>query len=293
MKCFNKRILLEILPIILLVNLLYPLVSAAGQNGIKTPAVTILDNFFLVRPPAFLELADKIMPAKTAAIIFPLDVFSTIKEGDTFSIITKSSAIVTGTVNKFINPCPSEMNTDAAACGELLLEKNIVWGKGYYDDAVSSSLLAVKGKALSNNNVGSFEPLQKNAVKQYEPAMKKYMKGYTYSFGEAVRIVPPHSRKTYDFISLDYFKSEEYATLGDKAIEHTSFLFAVDNKKATLLLHDNALQRIIALTDVNGDGIDEVLVFVSSDIYEGTYEMRLFDGTKFIGESRELYTWID
>ena len=284
---------LRVLLVFFIIILLQPNASGAGQLRSENQLACLLDSFFLVRPPGFFQLSRKEISKNTAAIIFSVENAGNIKTGDNFIVITKSSEIVKGTLNKIINPCPSPMNTDDAVCGELLLGKEIDWSKNSYDDASTASLLAIKGKTLSQDVVGSIKPLSTDAIKTYGPILNKYTKDYNYSYTEAVRILPPHSNVEYDFISLSYFNTIEYKTAGDKAIKYTSFLFRKDINKNILLLHDNKLQMILAVTDVNNDGIYEVLVYTSPDIYEGTYEVRLFNGTKFVGNSRELYSWID
>ncbi len=55
---------------------------------------------------------------------------------------------------------------------------------------------------------------------------------------------------------------------------------------------EDGLTDRYAITDVDGDGVYEVLIHTGA-YGGGQYEMRLLDGRRFTSPTRVLYRWID
>ena len=162
-----------------------------------------------------------------------------------------------------------------------------------FSDA-SESLLGVRGKYLSANAVGYLKKLPKNYAKKYLESIRKHLPANEEFYAdEVISISLPNPKRTYDFISVIHHNIEEFKTAGDKADRWTSFLFIGSNKESKLLTKIEKLSSIIGITDLNGDGIYEVLITYNDSAYEVSYEIRLFDGKRISGTKRVLYYWMD
>lgn len=111
---------------------------------------------------------------------------------------------------------------------------------------------------------------------------------FLYSF---MKIALPRSGQEYVFSSVDHANLEEYIKLGEKALNSTGFLFLRKSPTPALLVEQSRLTGLISVTDLDDDGIYEMLI-QSSSYAVVTYAIWLFDGKKFTGTKRTIYEWM-
>lgn len=247
-----------------------------------------LDSFFLLRFPKFLdtcgiELADR----QAVLVISQGTPDGAIKVADVFSIIAENSDIVHGTIERVITTCEEAgMGIDKLSYGMLSLDKILTWPHAY------TAYLAVKGASLRPGMVGSVKNLPRDLAEIYRDKIDEVLPDDEEFFVDEVnRLSLPGIGQEFDFISGSHHNNEEFKKSMDRADKSASFLFI---KNGELLLRDDGIEGIIAITALNTKGIYAVLVRGGGrQAYEGTYEIRLFDGKKFSESKKVLYRWMD
>jgi hypothetical protein len=215
-----------------------------------------------------------------------------IKRGDDFFIISPSSKIVRGTIKETLHECePYSFISDNVVLGLLSLDSAITWS------TPEKALLGKRGKKPLPSQVGSLVPLRGETEKKTYldmirariPTKEQMFPRNDFSH-EVIKISSPRSVKEYIFATADHAELQEYLQLGDKALKSTGFLFVRRSK--TLLVEESYLTDVIAVTDLDDNGIYEMLIH-SGGYSSGKYEIWLFDGKKFTGAKRTIYKWID
>ena len=246
----------------------------------EEPQLDLLKRFLLVSSPEChfecdFELEEQIQKLSTDAIVsIDSEIADTIRVGDPFFIVNDGSKIVEGRLIKFLS------SYEFGRVGLLQLKEKIV------DDF---SLLAFAQKKPSPDILGSVTYLDEQSERQYlsliEPHMPKYY-GDLLSIN-AVRFVPPKSPEEYLLVSVQFFETEEDFKNDEIKSSNTSgFLFRRGDKGMVLLEQVSGLEGISNITDLDRDGIYEVLVTIGFGL-SATLEMRLFDG-KFLSESKRV-----
>ena len=259
--------------------------SAIQASGI-IESENYLDHIFLVRPPGYIAVCNEKIFDIAAVAIIDSRLVPNIKIGEDFFVITESAAVIKGALKKLIS-CEHDFNVDNAAFGLLKFTKKIDWHRG-------DAYIAIKGINPSSDILGSIRPLTKDTERICLNMIRKHIpQNEDISIEFAARIALPASSKEYDFISVDHFDPDSYKQAGDKALNTTGFLFVKANNKRPILLQKNNITKVIGLTDLNKDGIFEVIVHASDGAYEGSYEVRFLDSKGFSETKKVLYHWMD
>lgn len=206
-----------------------------------------------------------------------------IQIGDRFQIITHKSGVMNA---KVIDKCkPSTYFQE----GLFVLRANdyIDW-EGDYD-----ALFAIKGDAIQPDQVGSASGIRLNRL--FRASVFDALKGRvpptdTIVVESGTLLSPPNSTRLYLFVSIEHFNIENYRGAGDKAIASKGLLFEIRGSELPLLIAESGLESIFSISDVDNDGIWELLVH-SGGWGGGTYELRFFDGSKFTKSKLQLYEW--
>ena len=98
--------------------------------------------------------------------------------------------------------------------------------------------------------------------------------------------------KQFLLVSVDRYVEKNLRLAGDQAIYPTGFVFSLENGNPRLLFAENYLSKILSISDLDSDGIYEVAVY-SGGWGDGSYVVRLFDGTTFLKDHIVLYHWMD
>lgn len=256
----------------------------------------ILDNFFLIRSPDFLNQSDSLDPCKeiqsgnVAILIIRPDVDSNkIKHGEEFYIIKDSSNVIKGIFKKIITNCNNLFNRDGISFGLLQLEKKIEWSSDL------EALISIRGVKPYRDIIGTIKLLSENHGDEYLKIIKKHIPADedTIIIEESVRLTMPGLSYKYDFMTVTHGKSGAYKEVGDNALITTGFLFIKEGKFPRLLRKkDFDVASFISITDLDKNGIFEVTVH-SGTSYEGSYEVRFFDGENISDTKKVLYRWMD
>jgi len=106
------------------------------------------------------------------------------------------------------------------------------------------------------------------------------------------KFTAPGGKRQFLLVSVDRYVEKNLALAGDKAIYPTGFVFSLEDGTPRLLFAENYLSRIFSISDLDNDGVYEVAVY-SGDWGDGSYVVRLFDGTAFLKDCIVLYHWMD
>jgi hypothetical protein len=203
--------------------------------------------------------------------------------GDHFQIVTHRSGVMSSTL---VDTCKPER---ASSRGMLLFRaRDYLDWEGSYD-----ALLAVKGQRLQSDQAGSVSWIRLNPL--HRTAVISALKGRipesdTTIMGAGTIISPPHSTRLYLFVSVEHYDLQQYMGAGDKAIASMGLLFEILEKDLPLLTSERSLTNVYSISDIDNDGIWELLT-QSGDWGGGTYQLRFFNGSRFLIETLELYEW--
>lgn len=263
--------------------------SATGKSPIgtvvdETQAEDIFNRFFLIRPSDFLTPCEEELPATSQAgavvILEEGEEKSETHPGDHFYIVTESSDIVEGVLTDIISPCGDSFNYENRPLGILRLEKNIEWESSY------PASVGIRNLRPSPSMVGQVE---KGADDPY-PGIYTLMMDKTSASGLSLDVhkifqMPSSSRVFVQTLA-------NYDALGNDVFQYMGFLFVMEHDTPVLLESGDHFSDILAITDIDENGVAEVLLRSYGD-YEGTYDIRLFDGKRLSEVKKVLYRWMD
>jgi len=200
----------------------------------------------------------------------------TVRVGDPFFIVKNESRIVTGTLIEFFSSC------EFGRVGLLRLKE-----KDWAIPENNGGTLAFAHTKPALDVLGSVKHLDEKSARQYlsmiEPKIPKYYGDVHIS---AVRFVPPRSHEKYLLVSSYFFETKEDYNDAIKSSNRSGFLFRLEGKEMVLLEQVSGLADITGITDLDSDGVYEVLVLIGSGCCS-TLEMRLFDG-KVLSKSKRI-----
>lgn len=94
------------------------------------------------------------------------------------------------------------------------------------------------------------------------------------------------------FVGAEYFDPEEYRKAGDHALHRTCYLYKLKAGKpaAPIKMSDDLISEVYSVTDLNGDGVWELMVGTNTG-FDGTYEIRLLNQERLSASRAKLYEW--
>ena len=239
----------------------------------------LLDHFLLVRSHDLVYWLCK-EPARPDAIAILKPNYHFMKREE-ISIISNASGILKGTVIYTIKQC-----IDDIPVGALEMDEPLEWR------GLDRARLGIRGKKPSPDRIGSVKP-HSDILK--ETKINKFIRSQI-PLNEQLNIqnisivLPPSSSKKYIFVHVSHFDPKIYKKAGDNAVTDIGFLF-IDDTERTMVLKEQGLTKIYNITDLDKDGIFELLIFKGGR--GGTYEIWLFNGKEFTGEKKILYEAFD
>ncbi|MEK6551908.1 MAG: hypothetical protein AABZ54_00470 [Bacteroidota bacterium] len=266
---------------------LLPIIVISIMIGFYIPAFAkdssdFFANAFLVRDPYFVDSCGAKTDANAVLIIREQKIF---EKTDIVYIITHSQGIIEATVTRILNGCEPFVEEDLAL---LYAPKKIEWLPGI------DALIAIKGKKLSEGKIG--------IVKQYTLGekerlflieIKKYLpKDDHVAIDNVLKFVLPDTKNEYIFIGISHFDPATYKNAGDKVLKNKGFIFSIKQGIPVLVLEEDDLTNIFTVSKLANNRVYEILVH-SSTVYQGSYELRFFDGQKFLKDKIFLYQWMD
>ncbi len=273
---FVVAILLNIFPA-------YGLQESSDSNDLKA----LLKQFFLVRSTNYVDLQDDETPMD--AIIVLDKGYDSLKNilGQRFFVLFDSQQILKGDLSEIANRPLLFGNFGDYSIGRLRFDKRINWQPDTY-----YNLLAVQGKPPPLSSIIQLKShSEKSQVSSYLKQIKSQLPtNNTYQLIATQQFSLNGSNKRYVFISVEHYDVEIYKTAGDKALNSMGFLFASVSTGAKLIEVMPYVNRLLGITDINRDGVFEFFVSTNA-IYDGTYEILLFDGQRFLDIKRILYEW--
>jgi hypothetical protein len=205
-----------------------------------------------------------------------------IRAGDDFQIITHANGCLRA---KVMDKCkPSFWFSEGLF---LFRASDYIDWSGEFD-----ALLAIKGNAIQSDQVGSIARIHPNAL--HRAAILKALKGRipsndTVRAEHAVIISPPNSTRLFLFVPAEHY-DRKYESVPDDAIVTEGLLFEFRDQQLSLLISETGLERVYSISDLDNDGIWEILL-ESGDWAGGTYQLRFLDGDHFRKEKIDLYDW--
>jgi len=248
--------------------------------------IDLFKRFFVaISPETDYECEEELKKLKADAMV-PIDSGTnpvTIRVGDPFFLVKNGSKIVKGTLIKFFSSC------EFGRVGLLRLKEKIIWTtRGNWD------VLAFAQKKPSPDVMGSVTHLkidEKLAI-QYlsiiDPHMPKHYGDVSLS---AVKIFPPRSSDEYLFVAATFYKTKEVYG-DDRSYKFSGFLFRHGIKEMVFMEQIPGLISINGITDLDRDGIYEVLVLVHPDNKNPEAQMRLFNGNALSESKRVMATFV-
>ena len=248
---------------------------------------SLFENVFLVRPPEWRNCDPKV-DAEAILIIRRDSDINSINDGDEFFIINHEGKIVKSILTRIIKDCEFSFNLHGVPLGFLQASEAIKWETEF------DALLAIKDRRPSPNEIGSVTFKEKESVSKdfLDYIKQKIPPKEEFSVVKFASIFPPGSKTTYALARVTHFDPVNYETAGDKALASMGFLFSIGRKGRSLLLEGRDIPSILNITDLNQDGIFEVLAILGG-MYSASYEMLLFDEEKFSDAKKTLYQWAD
>ncbi len=254
----------------------------------------LLDRFFLVRPSDFVGRCRK-LSLREAIVIFRVGSHrKALTSGDEFFVVNSPSRLLRGVLTAIVQECPPALLSDSVVLGLLTLDSPIQWRDSF------DSTLGIRAPKPLPAQIGSVVPLtDKRERERYLKLVraripqKEEINGPDF-WGDpqmAVRITLPRSRKEYVFMTVAHFEPGVYQQAGDKALQWTGFLFVASQMLPVLIWQEPGVDRVISVTDLNDDGIYQILTR-ESGYPSAEYELRLFDGKTLTKPLKTLYQFI-
>lgn len=249
----------------------------------------LLDQFFLVRRPDYVSDCPVGTTRADAILVFnPSSAQTPI--GANYTILTKSGKFVKASILK---------NIDASGCGVFFENSDVSFGLLRAKQKITwaneeDALVAIKSKKNAPPRLGKImtsvdSTLKSKCVSMVEPLIPKSER---FDVAVTIKIIAPDSNKKFLFLSVNHYDEENQKKAGDKAMGQTGFLFFIGPGLPQLLLKEDNLLNIFTISDLDGDGKYELMVY-SGGWGAGTYEMRIFDGKEFNKYKKVLYEWVD
>jgi hypothetical protein len=242
-------------------------------------------RLYLVWPGSSLHPCRAPTDRKALLILRPGTAADAAKTKPEFFVLPRPSGLTKGQLVEVISGCEEHEESNATPEGVLQLEREILWD----DDPV----LAVKGQQPTPRQVGSVTPITDRAErKPYLDVIRGHLpREHEFYVRQAVRVAVPGSEASYIFVGAAHFKPEQERE-GEKSYRTTGFLFLPDARTPRVLVQEPGLGLVLGLTDLDGDGIAEVLVHDGEGL-AGQYNIRLFDGKTLSEPKISLYEWVD
>lgn len=240
----------------------------------------IIDNFVLVRSSEIcLSVAEEREILVFSSAKPPKEV------GTQFQILTRFGQLVKGSIIKTLKRDDCDygfLTEDDISFGLLRVKEKVDWKKDEAD-----GLVALESRLIQNKRVGKVLEINDGDLKSQclaiiQPIFRDTTK---VRLKRALLIVTPDSEGKFFFISVDTIASFDFE-------EPIGFLFSVNNDRPVLVLTESFLSNIFTISDLDNDGVFEILLYVSR-ISSGSFEVRLFDKNKFTDKKRILYRWMD
>ena len=269
--------------------------EAANPNDlpVQEKSQDLFKRFFLVVYPAAgpelnlkLKHEEEIKWTENHAmvIIDSKTARKTIRIGDPFFIVKNRSKLAEATLIKFFS------SYLYGSVGLLRLKERVDWGT----PGNGSAQLAFSKKKPSSDVLGSVTYLDKESSRQYLSMIKPHMpKHYGDVSLSAIKIFPPRSSEEYLLVAVEFFETKEKYESAQNSdddrkdgSECTGFLFHQRAKEMVLLEQVPGLISIDGITDLDRDGVYEVLVYIGG-CWGGQSEMHLFDG-KVLSKSKRI-----
>lgn len=276
-----------------------PLPSPSGtaqkQAGGDNPAKDFFDRLFIVGSPEKFSCEKNGVKTGATFKLPPDTDLSDFNWGDPFYLVKNADApaLIKAKLVRLLSPCYEN------PIGLLETSEEIVWQPYQESDWNRSTLfLAIKGAAPPLERIGSVKKAQTMIVADLPPVdlaywnqMKPHIpEGRRLHLFEETVISPPNSKETYVEIGIGHSDPRNDEMGGDEGV-FTRFLFVREAAGPRLLLQGEEVPKVLAISDLDGDGLYEVLVDAVADNY-GSYEIRLFDGKGFSEPKRVLYKWV-
>ncbi len=245
-----------------------------------------LDRFFLTFSSDYpFEKPHLPKPIYETRLFIPVD--STATVGDHFFIVRRSSHPIQGVLLEIRSPRAEEFLTNETdySVGVIRWQEPLK-----EDDLFMGRVLTYRGIALSTASVGDIREMKLNITNRVLKPGKHYV-------FEQWEIQLPLSQGRCVFRVENWWDSGQNLE-ADPPSGNTEGILSCHDKKEGAEIRETRLTHILSISDLDGDGIYEVLVHVETPDGEGRYEMRYFDGHKFLrtptGEiqSRVLYTYM-
>ncbi len=246
----------------------------------------LLDRFFLVRPSNYVGPC-RSLSLREAIVIFRVGTHrKALTLGDEFFVIDPPSRLIRGVLTAIVKECPwPAFIVDNVVLGLLTLDSPIHWIDS------SDSTLGIKAPKPLPAQIGSIVPLtNKRELQRYleiaRARIPQNHKIYGPDFWTAVRITIPRSKMEYVFVTVAHDDPQNPLHYGS----HWTGFFFIPNRIVPVLVWQEAeLERVISVTDLNDDGIYQILTRGPG----AHYDVRLFDGKKLSEPLKTLYIWID
>lgn len=260
--------------------------------------LTIGEKVYLVRHPEFVKGC---APKTNANAVLIFDK-QKINRKDRVSIVSHTQGAIDATITNILSRCEPFFEDDQGDLALLYTAKKIDWLSDI------DALLAVKDTKSSEGNIGIVrqyslgkkEPLFLNEIKKYIPNsdqlaidnIREIILPGTKSVIDNIRgIIFPGTRRKHIFIAISHFNVSEYEKAGDQALHQKGFIFSFKEGTPQLLLKEDYLTNVFTVSKLLSDSSYEILIH-SGGYGGGTYELRFFDGDKFMQNKIVLYEWM-
>lgn len=240
-------------------------------------------NVYLVRHPTFVEACAPKTDANAVLIMGQ----QKINRKDTVSIVSHSQGVIDATVTGILGRCEPFFEDDQGDLALLYTTKKIDWLSDI------DALLAIEGVKSPEGKIGIVrkyslgkkEPLFLNEIKKFIP------KSDHCAIDNSLEIIIPNAKNKYIFIAASHFNPSEYERAGDKSLSTKGFIFLLKEDIPKLLLTEDYLTNVFTVSKFLSNNAYEILIH-SGSYGGGSYELRFFDGEKFMNNKIVLYEWM-
>lgn len=259
--------------------------SFSQTSAVTTRETNLLDQFFLIRRPDFIENCAGTPKADGIIVFRSKTPDSTTK----IHVITRSGALISVLVTKTLDldTC-QEFEYQGVSYGLLRANAPLGW------NSESDALIGLQAATIDSQRVGSVLPLSDTILKSkclslIRPAIPD---SEHFDVKTQMQFTAPGGNRQFLLVSVERYVEKNRMLAGDQAVYPTGFVFSIENGNPRLLFDENYLSRVFSISDLDNDGMYEVTVY-SGGWGEGSYEVRLFDGKVFLKDKRVLYHWMD
>lgn len=247
-----------------------------------------LDSMVLLRTPGVITNSEntncEVLENEDAVV--PLSVSVDLQVGQQVAGLYGAGKIIKTEVTRIAQDCDGIFSpVDTLDFAMLRAQEPIRWTNE------TGWMAGVIGKEVSPDSIGDVSEIDDATAQKYlEKLRDRFPSGEHVAVDKAQRLQLPGNGMIFDFVSLVNFWPNQCKGI-DEECKQLAFLVRKSDDKV-ILLNGLSITEIQSVSDMNSNGLFEIVAHETFGCCEGKYLALIFDGEKVI-DVKMLYHWMD